>query len=327
MPPFSRTMTAGLVALAATAVVADPPANTELNGDPVDARTYRAWAGNYRQLAQYCAEFEDDFMVIPNYNRRVPSSRGLTRAQAVDELTITWRETTGGISQNRMREPQPEEAHAYAYALPDLEVGTYGHLHSVEIVEILGPEEMLVKELWLIDIDQVSDDYDRDNARARANGARNIREQLNQLYEQRLALKELQEDEDAYDQTHRLVGYETLGLSAGERWAGPDPDEGFQVALVRWELPPDPEAEEGEDAPRRRRGDDDPRLVMVNPEGLMRRPLDEQAMIRLLDARGYTIASFVEVMRGIRERFRDRDEAEQRLIRTLQPPMPEVEED
>ncbi|MEM9414488.1 MAG: hypothetical protein AAGA29_03290 [Planctomycetota bacterium] len=323
MPPFVRTLTAGFIALTATVVIADPPSNTELNGDPVEPRTYRAWAGNYRQFARYCAEFDGDFVVVPDYERRLPSSRGLTRAQAVEELTVTWRETTGTFSQDRKREPQPEEARAYAYALPDTEVGTYGYLHSVEIVEILGPDEMLVKDLWLIDVEEVSQEYDRDVERARANGARNIRQQLMQLYEQRLALKERQEEEDAFEQTHRLVGYETIGLSVGERWAGPGRDPGFQVALVRWETPLPQEDEEDEGASRRRPHDDSPRLVMVNPEPLLRRPLDEQGMVRLLDARGYTITRFVEAMRRMRERFRDRDEANDRLIRILLPPTPE----
>ncbi|MFI4859920.1 MAG: hypothetical protein ACIAXF_04470 [Phycisphaerales bacterium JB063] len=320
--PF-RIMTLGVVALSTTVATADPPEFTELNGDPIDTRTYRAWASNYRQFAQYCAEMEGGFLVVPNYDRRLPSSRGLTRSQAVDELTETWRESNGTFSQSRMREPQAEEAYAYAYMLPDAEVGTYGYLHSVEIVEILGPEEMLVKDLWLIDVEQVAAQYDRDYERARDNDARNIRTQLNALYEQRLALKERQEDEEVYEQTHRLVGYETLGLSVGERWAGPDRDEGFQVALARWEVPPEPEPEEGEDRPRRRRGDDDPRLVMVNPEPLLRRPLDEQGMVRLIDARGYTVTRFVEAMRSIRERFRDRDDAEARLMGLLLPPTPE----
>lgn len=323
MPVTPRWIAMFAAVLLASVAHADPPANTELNGDPIDPRTYRAWAGNYRTLARYCAAFEGDFLVVPDYERRVPSSRGLTRSRANDELTVTWRETRGGLSQNRMREPEPEEVHAYAYLLPSVEVGTYGYLHSVEIVEILGPEEMLVREVWLVDRQALRAAYDRDSRRARESGARNFREQLDALYEHRQAAEEMQDDEPMFDETHRLIGYPTRGLRAGERWEGEE-DEGIQVALARWELP---ELDDGDGTGSRRRSTKDPRMLMVNPQRVMRDTLDEAGMMRLLDARGLTVAAFVEMMREMREQFRDRDEADQRLIQVLLPPMPEEEDD
>lgn len=319
----------GLLALAATipAVHANAQDNTELNGDPVESSVYRAWARNYRQFARYCGEFEGEFLVVPSYDRRTPSSRGLTIARATDELTETWRETINGISRNFMREPQREEVEAYATILPGVRTGTYGHLDSVEVVSILGPEEMLVTNLWLIDTDAVGEQYERDRRRARANDARDIDDQLDELYRYRLELKERQEEDEVYEQTHRLVGYETRGLAEGVRWAGPE-DEGLQVAVMRWEVP---EADaEDDDSGRRRRGrsrQQDPRMVLINPGPVLRGPLDERAMVRLLDARGYTIASYVELMRDVRERVRDRDEADLRLIKALFPPMPGEEEE
>lgn len=311
--------------LLASIAHADPPANTELNGDPIDPRVYRAWAGNYRSIARYCAEDDDGFIVLPGYHRRTPSSRGFTRAQATDELTVRWRETTGGLSQNRMREPEPEEVQAYAYGLMSVEVGTYGYVHSFEIVEVLGPEEMLVKDIWLIDKAAVRADYERDSQRARANGARNFRDQLDALYEHRIALSELQDDEDDLQETHRLIGYSTRGLRAGERWEGTGRD-GIQIGIARWEMP-EWEDDAGEDGDSRRsRDDDEPRWVLVNPQQAMRHTLDEQDMIRLLDARGYTVAEFVELMREVRERFRERDEADARLVDMLLPPKPRTDD-
>lgn len=323
-------------AVVASPVLADPPPNTELNGDEVEPAVYRSWAGNYRQFARYCGEIEGGFLVVPGYDRRIPSSRGLTLARATDELTETWRESTGGFSENRMRRPEPEEVKAYANILPDTRSGTYGYLDSVEIVKVLGPEEMLVTHLWLIDTEAVGAEYDRDRRRARANGASDIDDQLDALYRYRLELKERQDDEDAFEQTHRLVGYDTRGLAEGQRWDGPD-GEGVQVAVAHWELPEpeaeDAEAEEDDSRNRRRRGrsgrrnDDEPRMLLVNPQPVLRGPLEERAMVRLLDARGYTIASFVEQLRDVRDRLRDRDAADLRMIQALLPPMPGDEED
>ena len=326
MPLRTVWLSCLLIVFASSALSASQPAQTELNGDPIDSRTYRAWVSNYRMVSRFCAVFEEDFVVVPNYDRRVPSSRGITRSQATEELTVRWRESSGILSQGRSRRPAEEEVRAYANAMPDTEVGSYGDLHSVEIVEILGPDEMLVKELWLIDVEAVEEQYDADAERARDNGVRNYRTQLNALYEHRIALKDLQ-DEEVYSETHRLVGYPTRGLSIGERWDGPD-REGFQVALARWETPVDPQADEGDEVEqrrRRRRWNADPRLVLVNPVSLLRHPLEEDDMVRLLDARGHTIVSFVEAMREIRERFRNRDEANDRLARLLLPAMPEEE--
>ena len=316
---------AALVASTVLPVAADPPSNTELNGDAIDPGTYRAWASNYRHISQHCFEYEDEFIVVPGYDRRIPNSRGLTRGRAVDELTVTWRETRGGLRQTYEREPEPGEVDAYIHALADVRPGTYGYLASARIVAILGPEEMLVADLQLIDMEKLEDDYKRDEARARAQGVRDFRAALNERYEHRLAVKEIQdEEEDLLEPVHRLVGYPTRLMRVGDVWTGPE-EEGIQVAIARYEFLSE---EQLEPADRRYRGDlDEPRLMLINPVPALRRPLDEQGMLRLLDARGMNVAGFVELMREVRGEVRDRDEADQHLVEQLLPPMPEPPED
>ena len=274
---------------------------------------------------RHTAEFDGDFLVVPGYNRRIPNSRGLTAARATDELTVTWRESRAGVSQNYQREPERGEVEAYTTGLVDVRAGTYGSLASVLVVAILGPEEMLVADLQLIDLDALEDDYKNDERRARANGARDFREALNERYEHRLALKDLQEEEeDILETTHRVVGYPTRRLQVGDRWAGPGGD-GLLVAIARYEYLSEQQLEP---VHRRYRGDlDEPRMLLVEPTQAMRRTLDEQGTMRLLDARGLTVAAFIELMRELREEVRDRDEADAELLRTLLPPMPEPPED
>ena len=288
---------------------------SEINGDPVDSRTRRAWAGNYAQFAQYCFSFEDDWVAVPGYSRRMFSSRGVSASQAREEMTQRWRETSGAITQRRARQPEPEEVEVYIKALPDLDMGTYGYIDSVEILEILGPDQMLVRNIWLIDKDQVAQAYRADQREAEEDGARDARAQLAQRYEQRLELIERQEESE-YEQAFRLVGYTTRGLRAGDRYNGSD-DEGMQVAVIKRELPP-----VDENARRRRRAV--PRLVLIAVAGPMRTTLDEQAFIRMIDARGYTIASFVQIVRELRSE--DRDEADERIFNLLMPPEPEEDE-
>jgi len=326
LKPLLAACTAAALLIGATPQAdADPPTHTELNGDPIDSRTYRAWASNYRHIARHCFEYEGEFVVVPGYDRRVPNSRGLTRARAVDELTVTWRETRGGIRQTFEREPEPGEVDAYINALPDVRPGSFGHLASARVVAILGPEEMLVADLQLIDMEELEDDYKRDEARARAQGVRDFREALNQRYEHRLAVKELQDDaEDLLEPAHRLVGYPTRRVRVGDVWTGPQ-REGIQVAIARYEYL---DEEQLETADRRFHGDPEQvRMLMINPEPALRRPLEEEGMVRLLDARGMTIAGFVEMMRELRDEVRDRDEADLELVEQLLPPRPEPPED
>lgn len=319
------TAAAAFLVSAVPPAAADPPANTELNGDPIDPGTYRAWAGNFRHIAQHCYEYEGEFVVVPGYNRRIPNARGLTRARAVDELTVTWRESRGGVTQTYEREPERGEVDAYIHALPDVRPGAYGYLVSARVVAILGPEEMLVADLQLIDMEDLEDDYKRDEQRARAQGVRDFREALNQRYEQRLAVKDIQEEEeDLLEPAHRLVGYATRRVRVGDVWTGPE-DEGIQVAIARYEYL---DEQQLEPVDRRYRGDlDQPRMLMIHPEPALRRPLDEQGMLRLLDERGMNVVGFVELMRELRDEVRDRDEADRELVEQLLPPMPEPPED
>lgn len=299
---------------------------TELDGTPIDSRLRRAWSGNWREFARYCAPFESGYIAVPDFDRRTPSSRGLTEREAIEDLTQTYSETTGIIRQSRSWTPPREEAEAYANAIPDMDLGTYGYVHSVEVVEILGPEQMLVKNIWLIDSDALEREYNREMARGRDSDDRNYRAKVQASFAQRLAVNERQ-DEDAYEQTCRLVGYSTRGLRPGARFTGPD-DEGFQIAVASWDLPPVEEEAEGEDPPRRpsrqSRNEPDPMLVLIDPAPVLRRTATEEQFIELLDQRGMKIVEFIELVRELRED--DRETTDELVFNELFPDGPDDRE-
>lgn len=296
---------------------------TELDGTPIDSRLRRAWSGNWREFARYCAPFEDGYIAVPNFDRRTPSSRGLTEREAIEDLTQTYSESTGIIRQTRTWTPPREEAQAYANAIPDMDLGTYGYVHSVEVVEILGPEQMLVKNIWLIDSDALEREYNREMARGRDSDDRDYRKKVQASFAQRLDANERQ-DEDEYEQTCRLVGYATRGLRPGVRYTGPD-EEGFQIAVAKWDLPEVEEPAEGEDRPRRSsRNKPDPVLVLIDPAPVLRRSATEEQFIELLDQRGMKIVQFIELVREFRED--DRETADELIFNDLFPDGPDDRE-
>ncbi|MFN3168869.1 MAG: hypothetical protein ACE37H_17605 [Phycisphaeraceae bacterium] len=289
-------------------------AQKEIDGTPIDERVYRAFESNYRKYARFATENDAGFVVIPTYDRRLDNSLGMSTSQAMDALTEHWEEKSGNLIVKNSKRPPREEAEAFATRLPDLKIASYGYLHSAEVVKVIDDNEMIVRELWLVNREELSRQYNADKQRmARRNDGDVDEAELQFDYAKRAAMVTQQEDRKAgFKNEFRLVGYDTRGLRVGERWEGPN-SEGFQVGVVKWETP-----EPGEDDRQRFRARDEQRLVLTKLEDAMRDTLDEEGFKRLLAERGMTVAGFVDLVRTMRER--DRENAEQRIVNALLPP-------
>lgn len=300
----------GSLALAAGEALAR---QTELDGTPIPSEVYRSYQANWRKYAVFVAEVDGRFTVIPKYNRRLESSRGINTSQAMEQLKVEKEERQGNLVRKRVKYPDRADAEAYSKALPDLNVGSYGWIASAEVVKIIDRKQMIVKDIWLVDRPRLRAEYEEDKAKSeRENDGEYNKELLNFNYAQRIKMMEQQEDKDeGFDRQFRLVGYDTRGLREGDRWKGLN-DEGFQVAVAYWE---EPETDEGES---RRRRDDDPRLVLTEIESVMRKSQSEEDFKKLLGEREMTVAAFVDLVRTVRER--DRRNAEERILNALMPP-------
>lgn len=295
---------------------------TELDGTPIPDPIYSSFQSNWRKYAALAAEIEGGFIVIPAYDRRLDSSRGISTSQAMDQLKVEKEERTGNLVRKRVKYPDRADAEAYSKALPELTVGSYGWIASAEVVKIIDRKQMIVKEIWLVDRPTLRAQYERDKAKsARENDGEPNRELLNFNYAQRIKMMEQQEDRDeGFDRQFRLVGYDTRGLRVGDRWKGPN-SEGVQVGVAYWEEPePDPDDKQSS----RRRGKNEPQLVLTEVEGLMRTTLDEDGFKALLKERGMTVTAFVDLVRTLREN--DRRNAEQRIMNALLPPEVELDD-
>ncbi|MEO0476685.1 MAG: hypothetical protein AAF085_12060 [Planctomycetota bacterium] len=291
---------------------------TELDGTPIPSEVYSSFQSNWRKYGVMAAKLDDSFVMIPTYNRSRESSRGINTSQAMAMLKEVREVRQGNLVRKRTAYPDRADAEAFSKALPKMSVGEYGWVASVEIVKIIGRKEMIVKEVWLVDLPSMREAYAKDKEKsARDNGGEPNTELLKFNYAERIKMKEQQEERDeGFEEEFRLIGYDTRGLRVGDRWKGEN-DEGFKVAVAYWE---EPEPEEGES---RRRRKSDPRLVLTEVESVMRKTLDEQGFKELLAERELTVADFVDLLRTVREQ--DRRNAEKRIINTLLPP--EIERD
>lgn len=291
---------------------------TEVDGTPIDRAVYRGYEANWRKYARFACEIDGGYAFFPNYDRRHESSRGLTVSQVMDQMTERWEERKGNLVVKKSKAPPREDAEAYARALPSLDVGSYGWVASAEVVKVIDKNTMIVREVWLVNNTRLRKSYEEDQEQLERRTGQVNHDELRFDYKARIKLKEQQEDDDeGFTETFRLIGYDTRGLRVGDRWEGPN-NEGFQVGVVRWETP-EPEEENS-----RRRGREEPRLVLSKVEDAMRTTLDEEGFKKLLDERGMTVVAFVDLVRDMRER--DRENAEERIINALLPPEREEEE-
>lgn len=278
----------------------------------LDARTYELWERHWRVFAQRCAEFEGEYICCPTYDRRYPSSAGITVRQAEAELSEKVKVRAGGMVRTRTVKMPIGEARAMAQPIPGLTVGQYGYLASVEVEEVLGPKSMHVSDVYLIDPVSLRSDYKDDRAKARrADNPDAAADILEHMYSQRIALVERQKLKAHRKAELRLDGFPTRGLTEGQRWEGPR-GEGIQILIVRQEV------YGNERRPRQR-------LVVVAVDQI-KWGLDEDTFIKLLATRGLDPVKFVAlVMEKMAET--DPQAAQQDVFISLlpSPPTPKAE--
>lgn len=264
----------------------------------------RLWERHWRVYAQRCAQFEDEFICAPGFDKRYPSSAGVTVRQVEAKLSEKIKVGGHGVVMTKTVRPPIAEAQAVALPIPKIKIGEYGFLASAEVVEVLGPKSMVVEDLYLIDPAVYKKDYRADRAKARqAEDSDAAEASLAYIYTHRDALIERQKDKRHKRIVLRLEGYPTQGLTEGDRWAGPK-GQGFSVLIAHSEY---------YGSKRRQKQ----RAVAVAVDQI-KWGLDEQTFVSLLEARGLTRQSFVSlVMEKMAEG--DPETAEQQVFAALLP--------
>lgn len=159
-------MAAGV--LAASAQAADPqPAQAP----PDAAEADRLWTQSWKDLAHAYVAWGDDFFPFLGYDKKFPSSvriaeRRMTEAMyagsaALSSLRQSYLGENAAAKTRTLRKPAVE-VQAAVGCLPRLAAGEYGWIHSGTVGQIIGPGEITLRQIRLVDgaqLDQEKEKY------------------------------------------------------------------------------------------------------------------------------------------------------------------------
>lgn len=271
------------------------------------------WSRIVPQYTRRMAEIEGKLVACPGYDPRLPSSFGKTvREVQASEKIVIRQEIAPGIYRNVEIPLSIDEAQAEAMPLPALKPGEYGFIHSAKIDEILGEDEMILTDVWLIDEDTLEKQIsiDRRQLSSQRTDPDQIKKQLEAKYGKRMKLMDRQDGRDFKSAVIRLKGFATRGFKQGDRWDGDRRGSGVQIAIV---------ASEKEGAGRRVK-----ETLLAVPTSFFGKPLDEAKFEAYLAEREFTRERFAALVAA--ENERDRDLAMRRVFAALDKAREKVEE-
>ncbi len=287
-----------------------PPLATEEEAAAVpQPRIESAWRSYWQRFAARCAALEGEYVVCPYYDKRYDSNASLTVEEALRGQT---RRRTVRVFINLTKQekyvPPRAEAQALAQALPEWKIGNYGYIHSAEVVEVRSPTDMIVRDIWLVDADDVQRQIEDARLRARAQDGYSRDDSNIQLqFRQRLELIERQ-GERTFQGPHRIVGFNTYGLKPGDRWRGDDPGKGIQLAVVKADDPPDESKERRSVRRTRRQRRQTEQLVAVDLRLFANSHLTEAQLLELLEQRGLSQRRFAASLLNLLQQKYDEKE-------------------
>lgn len=252
---------------AATTTTSDGPGalTVKIDGPSItDAeRVERLYTQHSRHVAKPYFVMGSDYVPVFDFDSKYPSSNKETLAAVKARMTTTKIERVGLIKRMVTVPPVPAEAESIAMALPAITPGSYGYLHSMEVLQVLGEDEMIVKNFWMVDRDTL----------------------LNVPWDQRKERDELvrrQNDWNFGGNTMRLLGFPTTGLKPGERVGiGGKTGKPIQVYIVST----DPQDNVFKKT----------RPVATLTSNLLKGGIDEKQFADLLNKRSLTRTDFVNI--------------------------------
>jgi hypothetical protein len=215
------------------AAAKDAAPTTQPAQEKLDPRSQAVWSRYWQKAAANYIKFNGEYLCIRGYNERYPSSKGVTVNDLLrrDKGYVMRLRTRRGNTAEQRVSLSRAEAEALAMVLPELAVGNYGFIHSVEVERILGPTSMIVRSIWLVDAQAVYRARDDDRSRLMADYDGSSASQLvDELYQNRIRLVDAQQ-QAVFSKELVLEGFPTDQLASGMRWRGPG-EGGLQIAIL-----------------------------------------------------------------------------------------------
>jgi len=274
----------------------------QLAADREAARIDRVWNRLWREFAPFYIQHEEAYICVPGYDRRLPSSMGMSARDYTEESAkeVEYTDERGRERTRVLTKPE-DEANAVVRAIPSIAVGQYGYIHSGMIRSVEDDQTVEINQVWLLDAEAATEERKealdgvvrdglgdiedavrnrgRNERRNRGDGiiARRgaEREAIMWMYEDRQALAERQRNRSFSRYQWTIVGYRTGQLNEGLRWpAGRAAEDGLQLVIV-------------EVAGAN---------VTAVPAQRIGSGLSELEFLNCLEARGITKAEFVELV-------------------------------
>lgn len=284
----------------------------------LDANARLIWNTEWSIYASRYTKIDDEYYACAMYEPGFPSSSHVTAHTMVQRNSQT---RTIRLSNNLTRDikisPSLSDAQAAVPALPSLDFGAYGHVHSVEVVKILGPSEMIVRQIWLIDADKLDDQIQKlkDKARDRSSDNRSTVEaeiENNFMFRQQL-VDHQSKQRDFRSQGVLLLGYDTKRVKEDERWNGPE-GEGIDIAIAG----PKTIAYSRSSSSRPR----DLELVVALPVKNFKGRLTRDDFLKMLATRNLTLQQFIDM--STEEKKSDSDLAVYNTIKRVEENRPKA---
>ena len=292
--------------------------------DSLDVNARLAWNREWSIYASRYTKIGDEYYACAKYDPAFPSSSHQTAKTLIhrNSQSRTVR-ISGNMSRDITIKPNFADAHAVAPALPSLEFGAYGHVDSVQIVQITGPMEMIVRNIWLIDADQLQDQINKlkDKARNRRSNSRSdLEDEIENAYQFRTQLVDHQRQQrDLRSKGVLLMGFNTARLKADQRWQGPGGN-GLDIAIAG----PKTIMYTRSNSTRTRELE----VVVALPVDQFKGRLSRDEFVEMLATRELTLQAFIDMTEE--EKKADSDNAVYNTIRRVEEkrpkPAPEVDD-
>jgi hypothetical protein len=151
-PPVPATPTVTVSSAASpTAASPAPAAKPVINNEPLIGEEKALWNSNWRQVANKFGVFNNQFYFSPNWDPRYPSSAHLLPDTWITNNTKVTKQAVGSFIKPTTFVPPREEAIAATATLPRVATGQYGHIQSAMVLEVRGPQEMIVNDIQMVD--------------------------------------------------------------------------------------------------------------------------------------------------------------------------------
>lgn len=236
----------------------------------------RKWTNFSRLIAKRFIRHEDSFIVI-DYDPLFDNTSRELPTEVASRLSRVVTERSGNMSVDRRITPPNSEIEAVTSSLREMCPGEYGMVHSWKIEQILGPEEMIVSSIWLIDADALKDEMQAVRRQSQS------RDDTSWFYEQRQQLASRQRGQ-GFKGYVKVLGIPTETARVGQRWLGVKPNGQIPIAVIaesQWE-------QREKNKNRRQRG------MLLMPAERFKKHLTETEFVELLSRHDITREQFVD---------------------------------